>query len=132
LFLDSLKLKRKLLAQQYHEENAERSELEKRLDRLLNESIEKQYKEVGTFLKRINRYRDHLLVFLYQYDVPPDNNGSERAIRNVKVKQKISGQFKSFRGAQNFVTLRSVIDTLIKQSLDILSNLQMIAKLNPE
>lgn len=132
VFLDSIELKRKLLAQQYPEENRERSELEKRMDRLLEKSVNKKYKEVGTLLKRLKKYRAHLFVFLYKYDVPADNNGSERAIRNVKVKQKISGQFRSFRGAQNFVILRSIIDTLIKQSLDILPNLNLIAKLSPE
>lgn len=132
LFQDSIELKKKLLPQQYPGKNIERSKLEKRLDRLLEEGIEKKYREVASMLKRLKKYRDHLLVFLYQYDVPPDNNGSERAIRNIKVKQKISGQFRSFRGAQNFVTLRSVVDTLIKQSLDILPHLNLIAKLNPE
>ena len=40
------------------------------------------------------RERQNLFTFLFLPEVPPDNNGSERAIRNVKVKQKISGQFK--------------------------------------
>jgi len=39
--------------------------------------------------------RDSLLTFLYHLEVPPDNNGSERAIRNAKVKMKISNQFKT-------------------------------------
>ncbi len=45
---------------------------------------------------------------------PPDNNASERAIRNSKVKQKISGQYKIEKVAQNFAKIRSVIDTTIK------------------
>jgi hypothetical protein len=58
--------------------------------------------------------------------VPPDNNGSERAIRNVKVKQKISGQFKSLSGAETFAILRSVIDTAIKNKLNPLNALSQI------
>jgi len=127
VFLDSLVLKRELLPQQYLDKNTDRSALEERLDRLLDQNIHKQHKEAVTLMNRLKKYREHLLVFLYDYEVPPDNNGSERAIRNVKVKAKISGQFRSFRGAQNFVTLRSVIDTLIKQSLQILPSLQTIA-----
>ena len=40
------------------------------------------------------REKQTLFVFLFIEQVPADNNASERAIRNVKVKQKISGQFK--------------------------------------
>lgn len=43
------------------------------------------------------------------------DNGSERAIRNVKVKQKVSGSFRSERGAEIFAILRSVVDTIIKK-----------------
>lgn len=132
LFFDSLKLKKALLPDQYKNDCPQRSALEERMDKLLKIPIDKKHKELLSFFKRLNKYRNHLFVFLYEERVPPDNNGSERAIRNVKIKQKISGQFRSFRGAQNFVTLRSVIDTLIKQSLDILPNLQLIAKLSPE
>jgi len=61
--------------------------------------------------------------------VPSDNNGSERAIRNVKVKQKISGQFKTEKAAQNFAMIRSVIDTTIKNGKNVLEILVLIAKL---
>jgi hypothetical protein len=59
--------------------------------------------------------------------VPPDNNGSERAIRNVVVKRKISGQYKSMDGAIIFATLRSVIDTAIKSGQNALNALYTIA-----
>ena len=54
---------------------------------------------------------------------------SERAIRNVKVKQKISGQFKS--GEDCFSILRSIIDICLKRNVDILFALNSIARLNP-
>ena len=46
------------------------------------------------------KHRDSLLVFLYDLEGPPDNraadrNASEIAIQNVKVKQKVSAQFKN-------------------------------------
>ena len=43
------------------------------------------------------------------------DNASERAIRNLKVKQKVSGGFRSDRGAEIFAVLRSVVDTIIKK-----------------
>jgi hypothetical protein len=82
--------------------------------------------------KRFLKYRNSIFTFLYHLKVPPDNNASERAIRNVKVKQKISGQFKSVRGADDFCVIRSVVDTFIKQSENVMENLNLIAKLVPE
>ena len=77
------------------------------------------------------RERQHLFTFLFIEDVPPDNNASERAIRNVKVKQKISGQFKTEKAARNFAKIRSVIDTTIKNGMNVLEALELIAKLEP-
>jgi len=74
------------------------------------------------------RERQHLFIFIFLEQVPPDNNASERAIRNVKVKQKISGQFKIPKAAQNFAKIRSIIDTTIKNQMDVLESLILIAK----
>ncbi|OQY00755.1 MAG: hypothetical protein B6I20_08320, partial [Bacteroidetes bacterium 4572_117] len=59
----------------------------------------------------------------YHKDVPPDNNASERAVRNIKVKQKISGQFKSPEGTKRFAVIKSIIDTLTKNDLNVLEAL---------
>jgi len=66
-------------------------------------------------------------MWSYHQDVPPYNQGSERAIRNVKVKQKISGQFKILSAAENFAILRSIIDTAIKNNQNVLQVLSVIA-----
>ena len=59
----------------------------------------------------------------------PDNNGSERAIRNLKVKQKVSVQFKSLEGVKKFAILRSITDTAIKNRQKVLNALFLIANL---
>ena len=95
---------------------------------VLDKPPNKKRKELYTFYKRIRREQQNLFVFLYILEVPPDNNASERAIRNIKVKQKISGQFKTTTAAQNFAKIRSVIDTTIKNGMNVLQALILIAK----
>jgi hypothetical protein len=75
------------------------------------------------------RYKEYLFNFLSDPSIPLDNNASERAIRNVKVKQKVSGFFKSFKGAENYATLRSCIDTALKQGINHWNKLCEIAAL---
>jgi hypothetical protein len=89
-------------------------------------------KELVTFQKRMIKYRNYIFTFLYFQDVPPDNNASERAIRNIKVKQKISGQFKTANGAQPYAIIRSITDTCIKNNQNILAAFKTIANLQPE
>lgn len=98
------------------------------LEYLLGKPPDKKHKELFTFYKRICRERQHIFTFLFLSNVPADNNASERAIRNVKVKQKISGQFKTENTAQNFAKIRSVIDTTIKNKMNVLQGLIQIAK----
>ena len=121
------KLKKQFSPADYYHPNHFISCLEKELDNLLSESLDPKHKEMITFQKRIIKYRDHVFTFLYHPNVPPDNNGSERAIRNVKVKQKISGQFKIFSAAENFAILRSIIDTAMKNNQNVLQALNVIA-----
>jgi transposase-like protein len=87
------------------------------LDILLEtSSIEKS--QTHKQLKSFRKARDKIFTFLLYPHVPPDNNGSERAIRNVKVKLKVSGQFKSEQGAICYANLRSIVDTSRKRGLN--------------
>lgn len=95
---------------------------------LIIEPLNKDLKDVITFQKRMVKHSNHLFNFLHNKDIPPDNNGSERAIRNFKVKQKISGYFKSVEGASIYATLRSVIDTAIKNEQNPYQIMRLIAK----
>ena len=102
-------------------------QIQKRLDRLLNHPVDRSAKEIITFKKRMVKYKDYILTCLNHPDVPPDNNASERAIRNIKVKQKISGQFKAQAAAEKFAILRSIIDTTIKNRNNVVDVLTMTA-----
>jgi transposase len=120
-------LKKQLSPADYYYPNKSRTELENTLENLLNEPLDTNHKEMISFQKRITKYKDHVFTFLYHPNVPPDNNGSERAIRNVKVKQKISGQFKIVSAAENFAILRSIIDTAIKNNQNVVEALSVVA-----
>lgn len=123
----ALELKKSILAHQYQGPINARAELEMILHTLINQEIEPHHVEVRSFQKRITKYRNYLFTFLYHQDVPPDNNTSEQAIRNVKVKQKVSGMFKSNKGAQNYAVIRSITDTCIKNAQCILNAFFTIA-----
>lgn len=127
MLVEAERLKKRMSPADYLYPIHGRSLLEKELKSLLNEELEPKYKQLLTFQKRIIRYRDHLFTFLYDPVVPSHNNDSERAIRNVKVKQKVSGQFKTFTGAENFAILRSIIDTAAKNKQNVLEALNVVA-----
>jgi hypothetical protein len=99
--------------------------------KLLAEPPDPKSKKAVAFYKRILKNKDHIFTFLDHHGVPPDNNSSERAIRNIKVKQKVSGQFKAPQSAINFAKIRSVIDTTIKNSQNVLAALKVIARNEP-
>jgi transposase len=127
LLLEAINLKKKLTERDYHNKHPDIEVVEKKFSKLLDRPPDKKYTELYSFYKRINKYKDYIFPFLYYQHVPPDNNASERAIRNIKVKQKISGQFKSQQGARDFAIIRSIIDTLVKRSENVFQNLQIIA-----
>lgn len=127
LLYDALELKHILDKNQDYQTNCQRTDLENRFIELLEIKIPEKLKDIAVFQKRMIKYREYLFPFLYFPDVPPDNNGSERAIRNIKVKQKVSGQFRTSEGAKAYAIIRSIIDTCIKRDLNILTTLHDIA-----
>ena len=132
LFQLALKQEKQMDAVDYYIHNPRRIQIKKRLDFLINYELPPDKEELVTFQNRLKKYRDFLLTFLYLPEVPPDNNASERAIRNIKVKQKISGQFKSPTGAFGFAVLRSVTDTILKNNQNVLGSLKVIANLHTD
>ena len=127
LIHEAQELKKRFSPKDYYYQDHARSFLENEMDKLLVETIDPEQKELVAFQKRVVKYRDHLFTFLYHPAVPPHNNDSERAIRNIKIKQKISGQFKAMGSAENFAILRSIIDTSIKNGQNVLAALNVIA-----
>lgn len=128
VLMEADRLKKRMSETDYLTANHDRSWLEKSLQDLLDEPIEPRYKELLSFQKRMVRYKRHLFTFLKEPAVPSHNNDSEQAIRNVKVKQKVSGQFKSMLAAENFAILRSIIETAIKNNQQVMPALNVIAQ----
>lgn len=132
LITDVFNSRKKLVKRQkpYNTDDEEAKVFENTLNNLLLMTIDKEiYPNTLTFQVSMLKNRNFLLPCIYNLDIPPDNNGSEQAIRNIKVKQKVSGQFKS--GQDAFCVIRSVIDTLRKRKVDILPCLNLIIKLQP-
>ncbi len=76
----------------YTESNIKIKEFEQSLTNLLTKEIKDRHQKERAFVKRLVKNIDSIFTFLYFEYVPSDNNGSERAIRNVKVKMKIFRQ----------------------------------------
>lgn len=93
-----------------------RALLFKRLDELLD--ITSENREVMRLVKRLNKYRDHILTFLNHVDVPFDNNLAERSIRPAVLMRKTQFGNRSDDGAKTQAILMSVFRTLKQRGIN--------------
>jgi transposase len=77
----------------------------------------------------LDRFRDHpneILAFMRDFAIPFDNNQSERDLRMMKLRQKISGTFRSFAALVNFCRIRGYVSTARKNGLNAFDALQRV------
>ncbi len=106
---------------------AKRNRLEARLDCLA--SWKSQDPEVKRIVKRLVRYRDSILTFLYEENVPSDNNHAEREIRPAVIIRKNSQGNRSANGALTQAILMSVYRTLKLRGHDPLNTIVAALKI---
>jgi len=74
-------------------------------------------------LDRFIEHKEKILRFLTDLKVPFENNQAERDVRMMKLQQKISGTFRTTRGAEAFCRIRAYISTIRKNGLPVLEGI---------
>ena len=124
------KERNKLISQKEEKFNKEYIEkLSRRYDEIVEEGVLENEEDTNNyefekeikFLNDIKKYKKNYLLWAYDFRLPSTNNECERAIRPVKSKLKICGQFQSIEYANYYATIRSYIETCKKNGINIIN-----------
>ena len=81
----------------------------------------------STLILRILDYKNEYFLWIHDFEVPFENNLSERGLRGAKSKQKASGQFWSVESASWYATIRTYIETCNRNNVNIYNALVMLS-----
>ena len=84
-----------------------------------------------TLIWRIMEYRDNYIYWIFDFNIPFTNNLSERNLRGVKTKMKISGQFQNIERARDYANIRSYIETCRLYGVNEYQSLTRLVEDNP-
>lgn len=76
--------------------------------------------------KRMEKYKENHLLFMNDFSIPFENNQAERDVRMLKSKTKVSGHFNMLEGAQDFLNIRSVLQSCTKQKKNIFHSIKRL------
>lgn len=82
-------------------------------------------------LRRLIKYQENHLMFMYDFRIPFDNNLAERDIRMIKAKKKISGCFRSDKGGEAYTIVKSYLSTMRKQNKNLFESIKAAFNGNP-
>lgn len=88
-------------------------------------------RKYNALARRLRDRQDDYLRFTQDWRIPPDNNGSERDIRMIKLRQKVSGCLRSLTGARQFCAIRSYLSTAAKHGQHFFDVLVMLTEGRP-
>lgn len=89
------------------------------------------FDEELSLLKDLQKYKRNYLLWAYNFNLPSTNNNSERNIRPVKSKMKISGLFQNIDNAKDYANIRSYIETCKKNNINIIDACIKLMNGNP-
>jgi transposase len=104
----------------------DRKAILKKFQDLLYRTLDHLHKDIQNLQKGLIKHRKNVFNFLFDPQIPYDNNASERAIRPIKLKQKVSGCFRSDEGAMAYAVMHSIADTAKKNQQSKLVALRAI------
>ena len=87
--------------------------------------------EAWQLQKRYRRHRAKLFVCLHRDDVEPTNSSSERDLRNSVIHEKVTGGFRSQRGAEQGAVFATLLTTARKLGQNAYARLCVIAGTTP-
>lgn len=84
-------------------------------------------KRIGhNLVMRLRNYSVETLRFLTEPEVPFTNNQAERDLRMVKLKEKISGGFRTMKGAEVFCRIRGFLSTIRKIGWNVIQSIEQV------
>lgn len=101
------------------------------IDENKNKSKTHYDKDEMALINRILEYKLNYFLWMHDFSLPYDDNLSERALRGVKSKMKIAGQFQSVEYARYYANIKTYIETCYRNNINSTDALIRLMEDNP-